>query len=405
MSDQRTDLNMNRNRSRRDKSAQEGTMNWRDDQFRQALEAISPSKKHQNLPYGVPAHRSTQARPPTAQSYRPPKMGALSVPVRPSSAATSRKTSYPDFNAALRNSSKRTSSDQANFIPGALSKSDRQSTHRASKGNRDTSHTRHPTPNPFMLGTKRSDSDVSMRDGSSNFSSLTTFERDPLNLGNKVGSAHAPSVAGNVKSRKEGLGAENGDQLDVGVLHDQSLPQTLSANLAMEATSTSDGLEGTPHNKGKEPFARGLRCVEVIDVDAIDPSLVAGTTADVAKPPPFKPSHKSGMSSVSSTGRLERQLYSALGEELGSFEQQMDTTGMGPELTQALSGTISHGDLHSTAMPDLTGIDFEPAAKRKRQGTFGSERDKSPSKKKEKTRQTTLDDNEIPAGMPRLRGD
>ncbi|KZM19058.1 uncharacterized protein EKO05_0003732 [Ascochyta rabiei] len=404
-SGQRTDLNMNNNRSRRDKSAQQVITTWRDDQFGQIVEAMAPSKKHQDLPYGLPAQRSTQDRPPTAQSYRPPKMGALSVPVRPSSAAASRKTSYPDFNAALRNSSKRPLSGQANFIPSALPMSNPQLIHRASKENHGTSHARRPMPSPFVLGAKRWDSDVSMRDGSSNFSSLSRFERNPLNMGSKVGSAHAPSAVGNVKSRKEGLGAENGDHLDVGVLHDQSLPPTLTANSTTEATTTSDNPDRTPRNKLNESFAKESRCAEVIDVDAIDPSLVAGTAADMARLSPFKPSHKPGMSSVSSTGLLERQLYSALGEELGSFEQQVDTSSMGPELAQALSGTMSHSDLHSTTLPDLTVGDFEPVAKRKRQDTFGCERDDSPSKKKEKARQVMLEDDEVPADRPRVRGD
>ncbi|KAF9691872.1 hypothetical protein EKO04_009998 [Ascochyta lentis] len=404
-SEQRTDLDMDSNRSRRDKSAQQVVMAGRDDQFGQILEAISPSKKHRDLPYALPAQRSTQDRPPITQSYRPPKMGALSVPVRPSSAAIARTTSYPDFNAALRNSSKRPFSDHANLIPSAPPKGDLRSMHYASKENRHAPHARIPTPSPFVLDAKQWNSDIFMRDSSSNFSSLSSFERNPLHLGGKVGSAHAPSAVGNVKGRKEGLVAEDNDLLDTGVRHDQSLLPTLSANSTTEATSTSDAPERTTRSKANESLAKAFRGVEVIDVDAIDPSLVAEATADVAKPSPFKPSHKSGMSSVSSTGRLERQLYSALGEELGGFEQPMDTNSMGPELAQALSGTITYSNLNNSTMPDASVSDFEPVAKRKRQGTFGSERDRSPSKKKEKARQVVVEDDEIPVDMPRLRGD
>lgn len=392
-------------------------MTWRDDQLGQILEAISPSKKHQNLHHGLPAQRSTQGtRQPTTQSHRPPKMGSLSVPVRPSSAGIARTTSYPDFNAALRNSANRPSSDQANFNPSASMRRNSQTMRLAGKKeNRDSSHlriptphpltSRMPTPNPFMLDTQHWDSDVSMRDGSSTFSSLCRFERDPAKIDSKIGSAHAPSAVGNVKSRKEGLLTDDSGLPNVETRHDESLLPTLNANSTTKATPTADDPDKSPRNRVNEMFASVPRHVEVIDVDAIDPSLVADTTTDLANLSPFKPSHKSGMSSISSTGRLEQQLYSALGEELGSFEQQMDTTGMGPELAKALSGAHTHSDLCGSTTLDQPVGNFEPIGKRKRQETFGDARDKSPTKKKEKAQQAMVEDGDIPADMPRLRGD
>jgi hypothetical protein len=126
--------------------------------------------------------------------------------------------------------------------------------------------------------------------------------------------------------------------------------------------------------------------VEVIDVDAIDPHLATNTSLDNTKLSPFKPCHKTGvsLSSIDSTGRLERQLFSALGEELGSFERHIDTTDMGPELAQALGGA-AHSDLSGSTMLNPTANDFEPMIKRKRQVTLGhGDRERSPMTKKEK---------------------
>ncbi|KAJ4375658.1 hypothetical protein N0V86_007191 [Didymella sp. IMI 355093] len=268
-----------------------------------------------------------------------------------------------DLNSSSRD--RRPASDQAHFDVTAPAK----------HTSRKNSHIpRVHAPIPFTLAPQRWDSDVSMRDGSSNASSLSRFEGDPKALGSKIGSKHAPAV---IKSRKEGLVAEIDDPLNLDVRHDQ--------NLLGASTVTTDP-DQTPRNNH----------IEVIDVDAIDPSL----TADMAKLSPFKPGHKAGMSSVSSTGRLERQLYSALGEELGSLEQ-MPANNMGPELAKALTGG-SHSDLNGSTMLGPVINEFEPA-KRKRQDTLGGERDKSSRKKKE--RQATTEDEVIPADMPRLRGD
>ncbi|CAN9106682.1 unnamed protein product [Alternaria alternata] len=127
--------------------------------------------------------------------------------------------------------------------------------------------------------------------------------------------------------------------------------------------------------------------VEVIDVDAIDAHLATNAALDGTKLSPFKPCHKTGLSlsSIDSTGRLERQLFSALDEELGSFEHHIDNTGMGPELTQAIGSGMAHSDVSGTVMLNPTASDFEPTIKRKRQVTLShGDRERSPMTKKEK---------------------
>ncbi|KAF1926192.1 uncharacterized protein M421DRAFT_7132 [Didymella exigua CBS 183.55] len=354
---------VNSRRPWKDNNAQQVMMALRDEQFGQILEAISPSKAERSKPNDLPAQN---------QSHRPPKMGALSVPVRPSSAAMLR--TFPDVNASSRN--RRPSSGQANFDMTAPVR------HHTNK--KENHGPRMHTPVPFMLAPQRWDSDVSMRDGSSNASGLSRAETFPRGVSSKIGCAHAPSAINQVKSRKEGLVNDTND-LELDIRHDQSLLPIVN-----NSKTVSGDLDRTPRNNH----------VEVIDVDTIDPTF----TANLAKLSPFKPSHKAGMSSVSSTGRLERQLYSALGEELGSFEQ-MDANEMGPELAKALSGD-SQSDLSGSTALDAT-IDFEPMTKRKRQGTLGGEREKSPAKKKERARQAMVENEEehLPDEMQRLRGD
>jgi hypothetical protein len=117
------------------------------------------------------------------------------------------------------------------------------------------------------------------------------------------------------------------------------------------------------HNTPNIPSKRVPNIVEVIDVDAIDPTLSQEAPLDANKLSPYKPNHTSGMSSVDSTSRFERKMFSALGEELYGFDPQVDTTGMEP------------------ASPTVGAREFEPVGKRKRQGTLGGE---SPLSKKEK---------------------
>lgn len=382
----RTGANVNNTRHRKDSNSQHFMMTLRDDQFGQTLEEISPSKKQRSKPNGLPS-QPPRTHHSSNQIHRPPKMGALSVPVRPASAAMARSAAYSESHAKSRDCMKRPLSGQAESSANTLFSTNSQ--HIRNKEPRDTIV---PIQNPFVREPQRWDSDVSMRDGSSNFSSLSRFERDPASPGSKVVSAHAPAASVAIKSRKEGLSADASDALDTDTRYDHSLLPTLDFNLTRR---NADNTKMSVHNGVPGADAN----VEVVDVDAIDPSLVTETTADLAKLSPFKPAHKAGMSSISSTGRLERQLYSALGEELGSFEQRTNTAETGSELAEALPNMSAHKlARNASGEPDLV-------AKRKRQGTLGGERDPSPTKKKEKAQQAGIEDADIQGNMPQLGAD
>jgi hypothetical protein len=245
-----------------------------------------------------------------------------------------------------------------------------------------------------------------MIDTSSAPLSIYSFNKTeaPLMAGgyNKVGSAHAPSVV-NVRSRKEGMASDSTKPLDQALRHDQSLLPAMSTGSTKlhVPSSTPKDRDKFAYNTPKLP-----ELVEIIDIDAVDPQLNTNPSLDNSKLSPFKPNHKPGasLSSIDSTGRLERQLFSALGEELGNFEHQMDMTGMGPELTQALDSTTAHSDLGGTTMLNHTASEFESSIKRKRQGTLGGERDRSPMTKKERSGLAESDDQSEEVGV-RMRGD
>jgi hypothetical protein len=367
----------------------------RDDQLGQIIEAISPPKQNRELPQGFGSQRHEHAgRPPTAHTYYPPKMGAPPPTNRPSSGAMARTSSYPDLNNTLRNAankqspSKQYSHDTLRDRPPMMYRPSMIS----NKENCPPSHSRLPTPfpnanrvptpNPFSQRQPTYNSDVSMRDPSSALSSMYRFSRSeappPSAEPGKAGSAHAPQTM-NVRSRKEGIASDSPKLSDQTMRHDQSLIPGVGMETRTTHRPSSKGQDRSGHNTQKNiPDV-----VEVIDVDAIDPGLESNASLDHNKLSPFKPNHKPGasLSSIDSTGRLERQLFSALGEELGSFDQQIDTTGMGSEFAKALTGG---SDLSGTTMLHSTASDFEPSIKRKRQGTLGGERDRSPMTKKEK---------------------
>ncbi|KAJ4358130.1 uncharacterized protein N0V89_002709 [Didymosphaeria variabile] len=174
-----------------------------------------------------------------------------------------------------------------------------------------------------------------------------------------------PTASGSIKSRKEGFNAlPSSSPLDV--RHDQSL--------LAGAVPTSKP-DGVPHNTSNitPPHAH---IEDIIDIDAVDNTFVPG--------------HKGGMSSIDSTGRIERKLYSALGEEL-SFHADADP------MPRVENEVITSGT--SLAGP---GLDI-PVTKRKRQGTLGGERDRSPIAKmvREQTNDSQLGES---PGMPHLRG-
>ena len=397
---QRTASNVNSTRSRKENDTQQVMMAFRDDQFGQIMEAISPSKKQRDKTANLPSHPTRQQ---DTQTHRPPKMAALSVPVRPSSAAIARSNASFDMNAVLQQNVKRPASDQTSFSTKSRPKSGSYMQHH--DGKKPNSHSRTSEQNPFVREPQRWDSDISMREDPPNSSMHSRHQRRPASLNNKLGSAHAPSAVGEVKGRKEGLATNTINLLDTETRHDQSLLPALNVGPSTRVKPSTNNSEKTPTGRQKARHAGASSEAEIIDVDAIDPNLAADTIADLAKLSPFEPGHKANMSSISSTGRLERQLYSALGEELGSFEQQMNMAGMGPELAQALSGTATRNERSDSAALDPTVSEFEPAAKRKREGAFGGERGSSPLKKKEKAQKATVEDEMLLENMPRLRGD
>jgi hypothetical protein len=370
----------------------------RDDQLGQIIEAISPPKQNRELPQGFGSQRHEHAgRPPTAHTYYPPKMGAPPPTNRPSSSSMARTSSYPDFNNAPRNATNKLSPNKQYshdtlkdrppmmYQPSMTSKKENCLPSQSRLPTPFPNANRVPTPNPFSQRQPTYNSDVSMRDTSSALSSMYRFHRSeappPSAEPGKAGSAHGPQTI-NIRSRKEGMASNSPKLPDQAMRHDQSL----LPGVGMEARTTHRPSSKGPDRSGHNTQKNIPDVVEVIDVDAIDPRLDSNASLDHNKLSPFKPNHKPGasLSSIDSTGRLERQLFSALGEELGSFDQQIDTAGMGPELTQALTGGTTRSDLSGTTMLNPNASDFEPTVKRKRQGTFGAERDRSPMTKKEK---------------------
>ena len=391
--DQRTGADWDEQRSRKQKDRQL-VVTLQEDQLGQIIEALSPPKQshEQSSEFGNQRHGHS-SRPPTAHAYYPPKMGTTGSANRSSSATMTRKLTYTDLNSALRNVATKQSPSKpyANDTPKDRPPTMYHSSISSNKENCPPSQAcpstpfpvanRVPTPNPFSQRLNTAKSDVTMRDPSSAQSSMYRFNRSeapPLastQLG-KFGSAHGPSTV-NIRSRKEGMAADLPKLSDHSIRHDQSLLPGV-------------GMEISPlHNHMfQKPEAPSL--VEVIDVDAIDPHLpssfapTASTTnmtsgshllSSSKIPHPKHTRNSPSLSSIDSTGRLERQLFSALGEELACFEpmdtntlhqqqqqqqhhkheqedereregarnttQGIGTEGMGPELAFALGGGLS----------------------------------------------------------------
>ena len=365
-----------------------------DERLEKMGEAVSPSKKNQNLPLGLSASRHDQVgRPLTVQTSTP-------TSTRPTLATQGRRSSYMD----PRDTSKVSSLDKGNEAVSLNVQSPiiYHPSYSSDKENRNPSQpwlptlSSHaniaPTPNMFAQKTSSWKPDSHMKNASSIFpNSLEYDQNKPHSALMQVPPAHSPSLFGSIKSRKEGKISEPLRSSDHDVRHDQSLLPAIGSK------STGTQKLDVNHSHNNSPIIVGTKSIEVIDIDAIDPQI----SHDAEKLPYFRPSHKPGMSSIDSTMRLERKLYSALGEELGSFDHQVDTTIMGPELAQALTGTVmqtEHTDKSSTS-PAAT--DSDSAAKRKRQGTLGGERGRSPMTKKEKSKQGEIEvENVSESGMP-----
>ncbi|KAF1971578.1 hypothetical protein BU23DRAFT_569745 [Bimuria novae-zelandiae CBS 107.79] len=304
--------------TRREKGARQVVVTLRDDQLGQIIEAISPPKKGH--------HRESTSRHPsigtfTAQTTAHDPSGKVSesAPTHPSAAAVARKVSYQEFLQS------RISPNKENLRPPQAQDGIHLPTGFSHAG-------RIPTPHPFAVPEAqmhRWDSDVSMRDTSSMFSGLS---RRPLLRDDRASPAPVPNASGSIKSRKEGI-ATFTTSSPLELRHEQAIAQSDKAR-----TDTPNVTSSHAHIE------------DIIDVDAIDED--------------FKPGHKGGTSSIDSTGRIERKLYSALGEEL-SFHA--DIRPMAGVESEAISGIDNSARIETPA-----------ASKRKRQGTLGGERDRSP---------------------------
>ena len=393
----------------------------RDDQLGQIIEAISPAKSHRDLPLGSGIqHNVYSGRPPTTHVYYPPKLGSLPVTVRPSTAALARKSSYPNLTAGLRTVPNRPSPDKSNATDNHKSKSTMtyQPSASSNQENFPPSQSRLPTPfpyanhvptpNPFVPRLPHWDPNASTGVESSVFSSFKRYNGSEalasLGAHGKHGAAHTPSIVSGIKSRKEGLARNSPNLSEHEVQHDLSVcpPLSVGHNTTQRPTTRdhTNASNITPRMLPRSTPAT----VEIIDVDAIDPTLSNDPPLDAAKLSPFMLNHKCGMSSIDSTGRLERQLFSALGEELGSLDSHVDTTGMGRELTRALHRTTAPSDLSGSASLNPAASEFEPVGKRKRRGTLVGERDRSPVSKREKGGEADVEEFEE-QNMPQLRGD
>lgn len=162
----------------------------------------------------------------------------------------------------------------------------------------------------------------------------------------KTSPTPAPIASGSIRSKKEGTNTlTTPPPLDV--RHNSSIPPEAGI-----VTNPKGALCNTPNATSSHADID-----DIIDIDAVDE--------------PFMPGHKGGESSIDSTGRLERKLYSALGEEL-TLQADADANAevdpmAGIEIDETASGS-NFLDLE---------IDL-PLTKRKRQCTLEGETDRSP---------------------------
>ena len=247
----------------------------------------------------------------------------------PSAAAIARTTTYPDFQ---RNLPHRLSPTKLPTVDnkGGVHKTSSLFLSASATGKEN----RVPTPfPPEIVGSvprgalPNWDSDISMRDPSSIFSS---FSR-PGKVKNSP--VPTPATSDSVKSRKEGFAGSG---------------------------SSRRGAEAADNGKkpGNSSFARLG--------SASDQQSELCTRAENAMTQPFVPGHKSA-ESLDSMGRVEKQLFSALGEELGTSFSADDGFGSRVDV-----------DAQSSPHAFLRGLEGSPTQKRKRKGTLGGERGRSP---------------------------
>jgi hypothetical protein len=199
-----------------------------------------------------------------------------------------------------------------------------------------------------------------MRNPSSIYSNTFRFERGSQQPTEKHSPAPTP---GSLKSRKEGLGIaspalaeQQGNRPDKSVRHDD---KSLLPDLDTAYASPKMNAPAPPNSP---------KTIHTSPQTRLENILNAG------EPKSFVQSHRSGMSSM---GRVEAELFSALGEELNSFNEKFVET------------------------PDLP--ELSPLVKRKRAGTLGGERGKSPNSKKVREEKGSSDAGRCDDGRVELR--
>lgn len=133
------------------------------------------------------------------------------------------------------------------------------------------------------------------------------------------------------------------------------------------------GEDGGKRSVSHLPTIPAMEIVEVIDIDAIDPSPTPNPAMHTETYSRTSAKHKSSTSSIDSTGRIERQLFSALGEELGSFEQHVNIPSLRHDVTQAFVDSVASVPIDgSTSLPSTIPCELEVTGKRKRKDTLRS---------------------------------
>jgi hypothetical protein len=370
----------------------------REDQFGQLVDALSPPKCSREHSRQSDQECNSTAQP-LNQAY-PPKM-ATGVPIntKPSAAALARTASYPDFIPHILTVSNKLSPTNPEDKGKGTYENQKSPGIRMSQGSfASGKENRIPTPFPFLnntrigtpypftlnqlgqnegpgLGVRQTqgqgpvlsnwDSDVSMRNPFSVFSSLTRANKRERQ--GKSSPAPPPNASGNVKSKKEGLRSDN-DSLaqafgDQGICHDQSLLPNPQGSMAKSSEKR--------HDQGGGSANATSTATANLQHTTLDSMLnAAGQSQD-----PFVPGHRSGVDSLDSIGRVEKQLFSALGEEL-SFNHQEDATQLHDHTTQETENDSTH--MAGGLLAGLSDFDDSFVQKRKRNGTFGAERGRSP---------------------------
>ncbi|KAH7086363.1 hypothetical protein FB567DRAFT_497466 [Paraphoma chrysanthemicola] len=244
------------------------------------------------------------------------------------------------------------------------------------------------TDRPVTKG-RHWNSDLSARDGSSVFSSLSRHNPDTSTHFGTRGRHSVDELLtnGSVKSGKEGIAQHTSDVSE----HDNRHVQAVFLPTGSSKHSNTQKMNVSGHAR---EIAAGMVAkttdVEIIDVDAIERPPDPKPSSDTSKASPAKSFHKAGVSSMDSTGRLERKLYSALGEELASFDSH-DHTDMSQELAGALRLDASQISGHAASV--LLTQDHEQVGKRKRCTPLDGDRERqSPMSKREKGAQADLDE-------------